>query len=178
MLMVKGISNTQSSFRSLKKTLCGLSTTHACMDTFHFIVVLILNSPLHFVFVVPHGLHVEIIISWNFCSKNLCIETKFLVLLIYLPCVKTPIQYYFNWFLNILGNDVELGGTFVKLNLGQTFHRSKCHLHMCGPCGTTQSLKHLDISRSKYVTRSQKRHQMLNITNLNQTFFFCYHLKP
>jgi hypothetical protein len=42
----------------------------------------------------------------------------------------------------------------------------------CGPCGTTQSLKHLDISRSKCVTRSQKGCQMLDITNQNQTFIY------
>ncbi len=65
---------------------------------------------------------------------------------------------------------MELGGTSMKLNLGQTFHGSKCHPHMCGPCGTTQSLKHLDISGSKCLTRSQKGHWMLNITNQNQTF--------
>jgi len=67
---------------------------------------------------------------------------------------------------------VELGGTFMKLNFGQTFHGSKCHPHMCGPCGTTQSLKHLDIATSKCVIRSQKGHRMLNITNQNQIFIY------
>jgi len=129
---------------------------------FHCCVIL--NSLPHFVFIVPHGLHVEIIIFWSLCSKNLCIETKFLVFFRYLPCVKIPIQY--TW------KCVELGRTSVKLNSSQTFHGSECHPHMCGPCGTSQSLKHLDISESKCVTRSQKWCRMLNITNQNQTFIF------
>jgi hypothetical protein len=33
------------------------------------------------------------------------------------------------------------------------------------------------IGASKHVTRSQKRGQMLDIINQNQTFFY-YHLKP
>jgi hypothetical protein len=36
-------------------------------------------------------------------------------------------------------------------------------------------LKTNPTSESKHVTRSQKRHQMLNIINLNQNLIFYYH---